>query len=115
MSTLIALVQGLIPLFPKWVASLPAILQLAIERRYLEVVVVTTLHKCIMDYGALKIQGPVIEHSRYLTGLSIAGGMTLFTPAISVGKNLLIICLIYLYLCKFHNFYFLVSFLLIFG
>ncbi|KAG0612199.1 hypothetical protein M758_6G009500 [Ceratodon purpureus] len=82
MSTSIAMVQGLMPIFPNWVASLPALLQLLAERRFVSGLLTTLIYKFGMDYGICKIQGDVSNSNRYLTGLSIAGGMALFQPAI---------------------------------
>ncbi|CAM6033831.1 unnamed protein product [Sphagnum compactum] len=81
MSTLIALVQGLIPLFPKGMALLPAVAQLALQRRYLGAATIVGTYVYFMHYGVLKIQGTISKHNTYLTGLSIAGGLTLFSPS----------------------------------
>lgn len=81
-STSIALVNGLMPVFPNWMASLPALLQLLIEKKILWGVSTAIIYKYVMDYGVTEIQGVVSNHNQYLTGLSIAGGMTLFQPAI---------------------------------
>lgn len=89
MSTSIALVQGLMPIFPNWVASIPALLQLLTERRLVSALLATLVYKFVMDYGISKIQGVVSNYNRYLTGLSIAGGMALFQPAIFVCQHLL--------------------------
>jgi len=78
MSTLIALVQGLIPLFPKGMALLPAVAQLALQRHYLGAATIVGTYVYFMNYGVLKIQGTISKHNKYLTGLSIAGGLTLF-------------------------------------
>jgi predicted PurR-regulated permease PerM len=81
MSTLIALVQGLIPLFPKGIALLPAVAQLALQRHYLGAATIVGTYVYFMNYGVLKIQGTISKHNKYLTGLSIAGGLTLFSPS----------------------------------
>lgn len=70
------------PVFPNWMASLPALLQLLIEKKILWGVSTAIIYKYVMDYGVTEIQGVVSNHNQYLTGLSIAGGMTLFQPAI---------------------------------
>lgn len=85
MSTCVALVQGMMPIFPNWIASLPALLQFLAERKYVRGLSTTFIYKSVMDYGLRKIQGVVSNYSQYLTGLSIAGGMALFQPAICVG------------------------------
>lgn len=88
MSTFLALLQAVLPLFPNWLAALPAGAQLALECRYLEAVVLMVLHVYIMDYGVVKIHKEIPGHNGYLTGLSIAGGMALFTPALKVSQAL---------------------------
>ena len=88
MSTLIALVQGLVPLFPKWISSLPAILQLIVEMRLIEGVVLITLHVYVMEFAVRKIHGNLPIDNEYLTGISIASGMAVFTPPISVCQSL---------------------------
>lgn len=88
MSTLIALVQGLVPLFPKWISSLPAILQLIVEMRLIDCVVLITLHVYVMEFAVQKIHENLLIDNEYLTGISIAGGMAVFTPPISVCKSL---------------------------
>jgi hypothetical protein len=87
MSTLIALVHGLIPLFPKGMALLPAVGQLALQRRYLGAATIVGTYVYFMHYGVLKIQGTISKHNKYLTGLSIAGGLTLFSPSMEVGLD----------------------------
>jgi hypothetical protein len=46
--------------------------------------VLVVLHVYGMDYGLSKIHMEIPGHNTYLTGLSIAGGMALFSPAIEV-------------------------------
>lgn len=82
MSTFLAMSQGVFPLFPNWLCALPGAAQLVLEGRYAEAAVLVVLHVYGMDYGLSKIHMEIPGHNTYLTGLSIAGGMALFSPAI---------------------------------
>lgn len=84
MSTFLAMFQAVLPLFPNWLAALPGGAQLALEGRYVEAVVLMIIHVYGMDYGLAKIHKEIPGHNGYLTGLSIAGGMALFSPALEV-------------------------------
>lgn len=84
MSTFLAMLQAVLPLFPNWLAALPGGAQLALEGRYMEAVVLMIIHVYGMDYGLAKIHKEIPGHNGYLTGLSIAGGMALFSPALEV-------------------------------
>ncbi|KAL3682438.1 hypothetical protein R1sor_000460 [Riccia sorocarpa] len=81
-STLIALVQAFLPLFPNWVASIPMGIELAMEGYYVMAIVLMCVHIWVMDFGLEAIHREIPGHNAYLTGLSIAGGMALFTPAL---------------------------------
>ncbi|BBN17331.1 hypothetical protein MPTK1_7g13690 [Marchantia polymorpha subsp. ruderalis] len=81
-STLIALVQAVLPLFPNWVASIPMGIELAMEGYYVLAIVLMCVHIWVMDFGVDAIHSEIPGHNAYLTGLSIAGGMALFTPAL---------------------------------
>lgn len=82
MATFLAMSQGVLPLFPNWLASIPGGAQLALEGRYAEAAALVILHVYGMDYGLSKIHMEIPGHNGYLTGLSIAGGMALFSPAL---------------------------------
>ncbi|CAM6105704.1 unnamed protein product [Calypogeia fissa] len=81
-STMLALVQAILPLFPSWLASLPMAVEFALNRHYIGAVLLFVIHVWVMDYGMEKIHSEIPGHNAYLTGLSIAGGMALFTPAL---------------------------------
>ncbi|GLJ32073.1 hypothetical protein SUGI_0645870 [Cryptomeria japonica] len=83
-STLLAFTSALLPIFPPWVSSLPAGLQMAVEGQYVQGIVLTIIHLWIMDYGVTTIQCDVPGQNAYLTGLSIIGGMAIFSPALEV-------------------------------
>jgi hypothetical protein len=81
------MVHGLMPIFPNWVACVPALLKLLAEMRFVSGLVTTLIYKLGLDYGMQKIQGVVSTYNRYLTSLSTAGGMALFQPAICVCQH----------------------------
>ncbi|KAB2610177.1 hypothetical protein D8674_018209 [Pyrus ussuriensis x Pyrus communis] len=78
MSTSLALMSAVLQITPAWFLSIPAVLQLAMEERYVEAVLVTVVHQILLEYGTAAIQDEIPGQNAYLTGLSILGGIALF-------------------------------------
>ncbi|KAK9074253.1 hypothetical protein SSX86_006850 [Deinandra increscens subsp. villosa] len=81
-STLLAVVSPFFPLLPYVFATIPAILQLLMEGRYIVSISLPIIHALLIDYGDSEIQEHIPGHNPYLTGLSIIGGAAIFASAL---------------------------------
>ncbi|KAI3496718.1 hypothetical protein L1887_39091 [Cichorium endivia] len=81
-STLLAVVGPFFPLLPYCLATIPGILQLVMEGRYLVAICLPIIHVVLIDYGDCEIQEHIPGHNPYLTGLSIFGGAAIFPSAV---------------------------------
>ncbi|KAI9075569.1 hypothetical protein K1719_042475 [Acacia pycnantha] len=83
-STSLALMSAILPITPApLLATIPAAAQLAMEKRYIEAILLTIIHQILLDYGTQAIQDEEIPgHNAYLTGLSILGGIAVFPSAL---------------------------------
>ncbi|XP_024959637.1 transmembrane protein 245-like [Cynara cardunculus var. scolymus] len=82
MSTSMAMVSPFFPLLLYYFATIPAVLQLVLEGRYLVAICLPIIHVLLIDYGVSEILEAIPGHNPYLTGLSIFGGAALFPNAL---------------------------------
>ena len=86
MSTSMAMVSPFFPLLLYYFATIPAVLQLVLEERYLVAICLPIIHVVLIDYGVSEILEAIPGHNPYLTGLSIFGGAALFPNALEVNN-----------------------------
>nr|XP_011468302.1 PREDICTED: uncharacterized protein LOC105352551 [Fragaria vesca subsp. vesca] len=82
MSTSLAMMSAVLQITPNWLLSIPAALQLGMEAKYIDAILLTTFHQILLEYGTAAIQDEIPGQNAYLTGLSILGGIALFPSMI---------------------------------
>ena len=92
MSTMLAFLSPLLPIFPLWLPALPGAAELLLDGRYVLGIAFCVTHMVVMDYGASEIAEGVPGYSTYLIGVSIIGGMTLFPSVLEVNLSLFLVC-----------------------
>ncbi|KAL6139556.1 hypothetical protein ACLB2K_057860 [Fragaria x ananassa] len=88
MSTSLALMSAVLQITPNWLLSIPAALQLGMEAKYIDAILLTTFHQILLEYGTTAIQDEIPGQNAYLTGLSILGGIALFPSMIEDSYSL---------------------------
>jgi len=98
-STLMAALTSIIPLAPPLVVSLPAVLQLAIQGKWLLGLGLGAAHQIIISSVDEAIMGEIPDSHPYLSALGIVGGMAVFEPAAqgAILGPLLVTCIVALY------------------
>lgn len=98
-STLMAALTSIIPLAPPLVVSLPAVLQLAIQGKWLLGLGLGATHQIIISSVDEAIMGEIPDSHPYLSALGIVGGMAVFEPAAqgAILGPLLVTCIVALY------------------
>ncbi|CAI9303450.1 unnamed protein product [Lactuca saligna] len=81
-STLLAVVSPIFPLLPYCLATIPAIIQLVMEGKYVVAIFLPIIHVVMIDNGDSEILEHIPGHNPYLTGLSIFGGAAIFPSAV---------------------------------
>ena len=84
MSTSLALMSAVLQITPNWLLSIPAALQLGMEAKYIDAILLISFHQILLEYGTTAIHDEIPGQNAYLTGLSILGGIALFPSMLEV-------------------------------